>query len=341
VGDLPDLTGRTSRLMANNQQAAYDSTLSNRLTLMSGAPTMSDIRFHRPILVTGASTGIGRAATVRLAGLGHPVFATARRSEDLEQLGSIRNVTPIRLDVRSPADVTIARNIVQDAGMGLYAVVNNAGVGGIGPIASFTDEEVRDLFEINVFGVVRLTRAFLPLLLESGGRAIIVGSMGGSISMKYYAPYTMTKHAMEAFVTALDLEIRPHGARAAIIQPGAVATAIFETTQEADRQRFLRAPAPFDQEAREVLAGFDDDGGFDPTQPESATNRKLSPPEAVADAIQMVLDAPDPPLRTLVGTRWEGNRVLDALLQRVARANDCPSLGYTRAELVERFERFL
>ncbi len=266
---------------------------------------MSDTRQHRPILITGASTGIGQAATIRLAGLGYPVFATARRPEDLAQLGSIRNVTPVRLDVRNPDDVATSLDIVRTSGRGLYAVVNNAGVGGIGPIASFTDDDVRDLFEINVFGVMRLTRAFLPLLLESSGRAIVVGSMGGSISMKYYAPYTMTKHAMEAFVTALDIEIRPHGARAAIIQPGAVTTAIFETAHEADRQRFLRAPAPFDREAREVLVGFDADDGFDPTQPESATNRNPSTPEAVAEA------------------------------------NDCPSLGYTRAELIERLDLFL
>lgn len=302
---------------------------------------MTNPRSTRPILVTGASTGIGRAATVRLAGLGHPVFATARRAEHLEELAAIRNVTPIPLDVRNPDDAIAALEVVRGAGRGLYGLVNNSGVGGIGPIASFTDEEVRDQFEINVLGVFRLTRTFLPMLLESGGRAVIVGSMGGSISMRYFAPYTMTKHALEAFVTALDLEIRPHGARAAIIQPGGVVTAIFETAREADRRRFVRAPAPFEREAAAVLAGFDDDAGFDPSRPESAGNRNPSPPEDVADAIQQVLDAPDPPLRTLVGTRWEGNRVLDALMQRIAEANDCPSLNYTRAELLERLDRFL
>ncbi|MDZ4804149.1 MAG: SDR family NAD(P)-dependent oxidoreductase, partial [Candidatus Eisenbacteria bacterium] len=72
---------------------------------------------------------------------------------------------------------------VHAAGRGLYALVNNAGVGGIGPIASFTDDEVRELFEINVLGVVRMTRTFLPLVLESAGRVVVVGSMGGSIAM--------------------------------------------------------------------------------------------------------------------------------------------------------------
>ena len=197
------------------------------------------------------------------------------------------------------------------------------------------------MFEVNVFGVFRMTRELLPLILESRGRVIVVGSMAGSISMKYYAPYTMSKHAVEAFVTALDAEIRPHGARAAIVQPGAVATAIGGTSQVADRARFRSAPAPFDVEARAVLEGFDDDRPFDPTQPESASNRKSALPEEVATLIRRLLEEPDPPLRSLFGTRWEGNRVIRALMERLVQANALPSLRYSDEELVAWLRRAL
>jgi NAD(P)-dependent dehydrogenase (short-subunit alcohol dehydrogenase family) len=295
----------------------------------------------RPVLITGASTGIGRAITERLAAAGWPVFATARKPSDLEALAAIDNVTPLELDVRDPAAVGAAADRVHSGGAGLYALVNNAGLGGIGPIASFTDSEVRDLFEVNVFGVVRTTQAFLPLILESKGRVITIGSQGGSIAMKYYAPYTMTKHAMEAFTKALDDEIRPHGARAAIVQPGGVVTAIGDNSSAGDRERFRRAPPPFDAEARQVLEAFDEASSFDPTRPESAGNRNPCPPDDVARAVENVLTAADPPLRTLVGTRWEGNRVLDSLLDRIAEANDCPSLAYPAEELVERLRERL
>ena len=290
----------------------------------------------RPILVTGASTGIGRAVTERLAAAGRPVFATARKPADLAALGAIVNVTPLELDVRDPAAVAAAVDRVRSAGRGLDALVNNAGLGGIGPIASFTDAEILELFEVNVFGVVRMTRAFLPLILESRGRVITIGSQGGSIAMKYYAPYTMTKHAMEAFTKALDDEIRPHGARAAIVQPGGVITAIGDNSAAGDRERFRRAPPPFDEEARQVLESFDEGSAFDASQPESGANRNPCPPDEVARAVENVLAAPDPPLRTLVGTRWEGNRVLDSLVDRIAEANACPSLNYPTEELVGR-----
>jgi len=300
-------------------------------------------RKDQTIFVTGASTGIGRATVLRLASQGHPVYASARKPENLAALNAVKGVTAVPLDVRAPEQVLAAVEKVRESGSGLYGLVNNAGVGGIGPIASFTDDEVRDLFETNVFGVFRMTREFLPLLLESRGRIILVGSQGGSISMKYYAPYTMTKHALEAFVVALDLEIRPHGARAAIVQPGGVITAIGDNSQAADWDRFARAPAPFDQEARDIAAtlGLPSTDSFDPSLPESATNRNPSPPEAVAEAIQEALDSPSPRLRTLVGTRWEGHRVLDALMEKLAQANACPSLRYSREELIQRLEGFL
>lgn len=288
------------------------------------------------VLVTGASTGIGRACVERLAAAGWSVFAGARKPADLTALAGMPGVTALALDVRDAVDVSAAATRIRASGQKLAALVNNAGLGGIGFLASFTDDEVHELFDVNVLGVVRMTRACLPLILASKGRIVTIGSQGGSVAMKYYAPYTMTKHALEAFTKALDDEIRPHGARAAIVQPGGVITAIGENSAGGDRDRFRRAPAPFDAEAKQVLEHFDESAGFDPDQPEGPGNRNPCPPDDVARVVENILEAADPPLRTLVGTRWEGNRVLDSLVDRIAEANACPSLNYPTEELVGR-----
>jgi NAD(P)-dependent dehydrogenase (short-subunit alcohol dehydrogenase family) len=290
-----------------------------------------------PIFITGAGSGIGRALTERLAAMNRRVYATARRPSDLSSLGLIRNVIPIDLDVRRPEQVEAAVDTVRSAG-GLEVLVNNAGVGGIGPLCSFTDEEILDLFDVNVFGVVRLSRAFMPLLLESKGRVVTIGSQGGTISSKYYGPYTMTKHALEAFTVALDAEIRPFGARAVIVQPGGVRTDIGAKSDRETRARFERATPPFDREAAQVLSTFDEPDGFDDRLPESSTNRNPSPPESVVDVVMEALAAEEPRLRYLVGTRWEGDRVVDALLDRLVDANECATLRYSLADLVERLE---
>jgi NAD(P)-dependent dehydrogenase (short-subunit alcohol dehydrogenase family) len=315
---------------------------------------------QQAILVTGSSTGIGRCLTERLAGIGHRVFATARRPEDLASLAAIANVTPIPLDVCDPTAIERAVEIVRARGLGLYGLVNNAGVGGIGPIASWTDAELDAIFAVNALGPVRMCRAFLSMLLESSGRVVNVSSQGGSISKKYFGPYTMTKHAMEAFTVALAEEVGPFGVRVSVVQPGGVVTPIGEKSVKADIARFRRAPAPFDAESRmiaEALAAQaaepdepaqaagpaqadrgGDGGGSGEGEPESEANRKPSPPALVADAILHALFDSAPRLRYLVGTRWEGDRVIDTLIGRLVDANACPSLGYSRDELVTRLD---
>jgi NAD(P)-dependent dehydrogenase (short-subunit alcohol dehydrogenase family) len=314
------------------------------------------------ILVTGAGSGIGRRLAERLASLGHRVYATARNEGDLRSLATLDTVVPLRLDVRDPAQIERAAAEVAAAGHGLRGLVNNAGVGGIGPIASWTDAELEEIFAVNALGPVRMSRAFLPLLLQSKGRIVNVGSQGGSISKKYFGPYTMTKHALEAFTIALDEEVAPFGMRASIVQPGGVATSIGEKSVRGDLGRFRRAPAPFDEEGRAIAEALDPaapaggTGGGEQAgeaeerageaaeraeAPESEENRKPSSPDLVADAILHALFDPEPRRRYLVGTRWEGNRVIDTLFERLADANACPSLRYSRDELVAWLDRAL
>src|SRR5512145_199520 len=178
--------------------------------------------FTQPVLVTGASSGIGKHLAIRLAERGHLVYATVRKEHDVTALSAIENVTPLLMDVRDAVQVQSALEQVTKAGHGLYGLVNNAGVGELGLLATWTDEEMFDIFNINVFGPHRMTNAFIRLLSESKGRIVNIGSQGGTITSKYYGPYTMTKHALEAYTVALHQELEPYGVWVSVVQPGGI-----------------------------------------------------------------------------------------------------------------------
>jgi NAD(P)-dependent dehydrogenase (short-subunit alcohol dehydrogenase family) len=289
----------------------------------------------KAILVTGASSGIGYALATDLANKGHRVYASVRSPEDQMRLGQIENIYPLLLDVRNKEQIEESRRIIANEKLGLYGLVNNAGVGPVGPLNTFTDEEMQDLFETNVFGPFRMTNAFLDLLLESKGRIVNIGSQGGSVSMAYYGPYTMTKHALEAYSIALGAELRPHGVSVSIVQPGGIVSEIGAKMAPGNLARFRRAKPPFEETAKQVIAALERPTSFDASKPESATNRKPSSPEIVTEAVTHALFSEHPKPRYLVGTRWEGNRVLNMLLERLADANQCKTLHYSRDEFVE------
>jgi NAD(P)-dependent dehydrogenase (short-subunit alcohol dehydrogenase family) len=293
------------------------------------------------VLVTGTSSGIGRAIALRLAGKGHRVYATVRSEPHRRNLEGIAGLAPLVLDVRNPDDVARAVATVRGAGEGLHGLVNNAGVGGVGLHASYTDEDLRDLFEVNVFGPYRLTNAFLTLLLESAGRIVHIGSQGGMITGKYLGPYTMTKHALEAYTESLAGELAPHGVGVSIVDPGGIVSEIGEKSNPASRVRLERTPAPFAEEARTVLDSLDEEAPFNPDEPESASNRNPSPPDLVAEAVEHALFSDAPRLRYVVGTRWEGDRIVHTLLERLLDVNESPTHRYTRDELIALLDEHL
>jgi NAD(P)-dependent dehydrogenase (short-subunit alcohol dehydrogenase family) len=230
---------------------------------------------------------------------------------------------------------------VRSEGKGLYGLVNNAGIAGIGPHACFSDQDLRDLFDVNVYGPHRMTNAFLPLLLESQGRIVNIGSQGGMITGRYFGPYTMTKHALEAYTESLAAELEPHGVGVSIVEPGGIVSEIGAKSDAANRARLGRAPAPFREEARALLESLDQDDAFDENEPESAANRRPSSPDIVVEAVEDALFSLHPRRRYLVGTRWEGNRVVHALLERLLDANESPRHRYSREELIALLDEHL
>lgn len=287
------------------------------------------------ILITGASSGIGKHLTIRLAERGHPVYATVRKEKDMAVFSEKKNVFPLLMDVRNAEQVQSALEQVTQAGYGLYGLINNAGIGPLGLLPTWTDEELQDIFSINVFGPHRVTNAFVPMLIESKGRVVNIGSQGGMLAKRYYGPYTMTKHALECYTEVLHQELGTYGVSVSVVQPGGIITDIGEKMQEATLRHFQNAQPPFKEEADAVLASFNEPSPQpDPNAPESEFNRKPSSPEIVWDAVHDALFNEKPKMRYLVGTHWEGNRVINALLAKLLDENDNPQHNYSREELI-------
>ena len=184
------------------------------------------------ILVTGATAGIGRAAAVLLANKGHFVIAAGRNREALAALDrKAGNLHPLELDVTDAASVEQAVNHVKSLlnGAPLDVLVNNAGFGCAGPLELVSEADFEAQYQTNVFGLVRVTRAFLPAMRERGkGRIVNVSSVAGHVSMPFFAPYASTKHAVESISDALRLELRPHGVDVVLVEPGPVKTGFGE-----------------------------------------------------------------------------------------------------------------
>ena len=173
----------------------------------------------KAILVTGASSGLGRMIAEALAAKGYRVFAGARKQADLDALNAISNIDAVRLDVTVQSDIDAAVERVRNQG-GLHAIVNNAGVGMMGPLIELEEKDLNFVMGVNVFGPFRMTRAFAPLLIESKGRVVNIGSISGFQSRGFYGAYSMSKHAVEAYTDALAVEMDKFDVKVSIIDPG-------------------------------------------------------------------------------------------------------------------------
>ena len=174
---------------------------------------------EKSVLVTGASTGIGRNLTETLAKNGYHVYAGARKDKDLAELEAIENVTAVRLDVTKQDQVdAVVAQVKKDGG--LWGLVNNAGVGGGGSIVDTPIEDQNFVFAVNVEGVYRTTKAFAPFVMASKGRIVTTGSIAGTLSWAGGSAYSGSKHTMEAYTDALAAEMEPHGVSVSVVEPG-------------------------------------------------------------------------------------------------------------------------
>jgi len=186
------------------------------------------------VVITGTSTGIGRACALTLDAQGFRVFAGVRKEEDAAALrrAASDRLTPLFVDVTDAASIaaagaTVAR-AVGDAG--LAGLVNNAGVGLVGPLEYLPPDDLRRQFDVNVVGQLAVTQAFLPLLHRGRGRIVNIGSVGGKLTVPFGGALCASKYALEALTDALRLELRPWGIHVCLVEPGSIHTEAVDKT---------------------------------------------------------------------------------------------------------------
>ena len=190
------------------------------------------------VLVTGATSGIGRATALDLARAGHRVFATGRRAAalaSLEKEAAGLMLEGLVMDVTNRASIASVKAEIdaRTEGYGVDAVVNNAGYGVGGPLEEVSDEALRAQYDTNVFGLMAVTRTFLPRMRERRhGRIVNISSVGGRVTLPLLGAYNSTKYAVESLSDALRIELRPFGVKVVIIEPGSIATEFAEVAMD-------------------------------------------------------------------------------------------------------------
>jgi NAD(P)-dependent dehydrogenase (short-subunit alcohol dehydrogenase family) len=271
------------------------------VALLCAPAQPSEQTASKAVLVTGASSGIGRKITEHLAADGYFVYATARKDADLKALGAIKNVQPIRLDVTQPADIAAAVEAVTKGGRGLYGLVNNAGVATFGTIANMRMEEFDLTMKVNAYGPVMMVKAFAPLIIAAKGRIVNIGSPSGITDGggPDIVAYVMSKHAVEGLTDSLVLQLGPLGVHVSAIEPGAYRSDIDKNMlarfNEDEKAHMLKTLGPM----------------LEPTMfPEA---------DEVAVAVEQALFEPNPKRRYLAIPRNAQDRLNGRLAERLAR----------------------
>jgi NAD(P)-dependent dehydrogenase (short-subunit alcohol dehydrogenase family) len=272
---------------------------------------------ERAVLVTGSSSGIGLATVEELVRQGFVAYAVVRGQVDAQRLRALdERVRPLVFDVTDgPAIAAAAARVRADA-LPLHGVVANAGVALGGPLEYLPLDQIRRLFEINVFGALAVAQAFLPALRETQGRLVFVGSISGRLAFPFTAPYSASKFALRAFADALRIELRPAGVVVSLIEPGSVKTPIWEKGR-ASRRALEDALPPIARERygpqlEQLFAMIETE------------ERNGMPVEQVSAAILHALTAPKPRAKYLLGGSARAASVLavlpDPLRERAVRA---------------------
>jgi NAD(P)-dependent dehydrogenase (short-subunit alcohol dehydrogenase family) len=249
------------------------------------------------ILVTGASRGIGLETALALAGANFEVWAGIRNPGDRDRLhaeAASRNLAlnTVLIDVTSDQSVEDALRTIQEIAGGIYGLVNNAGITARAAFEEFPEPELRRIFEVNVFGTMRVTRRVIgPMRRAGSGRIVIVSSIGGRIASPSVAPYSASKFALEGFGEALFLEMRPFGIDITIVEPGIVRTGIWD-----EESRVLPA-------ARHEASPYYKNFWAGEQVVEAALKSSRLTPVDVAREIVRAMTATRPRLRYVVGGR--------------------------------------
>lgn len=283
---------------------------------------MDSLRAVKSVLITGASTGIGRATAQHLDAAGWQVFAGVRKEEDAESLrqaGSERLV-PLMLDVTDAAQIAAAAEQIgtEVGASGLDGLVNNAGIAVPGPLETLPVDDFRRQIEVNLTAHVAVTQAMLPAIRAARGRIVFITSIGGLMAFPMFGAYHAAKFGLEAVGDVFRQELRPWGIKVAIVEPGSIATPIWERGDAEVDALAERAGGDHANLYGKAIASF--------REVARKTGERGIPPERVAVKIEHALSASRPRTRYLVGAdargqaiaaRFVPDRVVDWLVARL------------------------
>ena len=285
---------------------------------------------EKAVLITGASTGIGRHLAEALAADGHHVYAGARKEKDLAELNAIENITAVQLDVTSQEQIDAAVALVQESGTGLWALVNNAGVGGGGFIADTPVDDQNFVYRVNVEGVYRTTKSFASLVIESKGRIVTTGSIAGTGSWPGGSAYSGSKHWIEALTDSLAGEMAEHGVSVSVVEPGNYKSNIRRSNVSREHSQIEKSGGEVTDEMKEEY--------------EKTAARELSykEPDEVTEAFVHALFS-DEPLRRymVVPNREEAEWTIETKFNELVQLNTWSPHGFSRDELVAMLDKAL
>jgi NAD(P)-dependent dehydrogenase (short-subunit alcohol dehydrogenase family) len=264
----------------------------------------------KSVLITGASTGIGKACALHLSALGYRVFAGVRQAKDEKNLTSESSddLTPVYLDVTNADSINEAKDTLrtQLGDRGLDALINNAGIAITGPLEFIALEELRRQFEVNVVGQLAVIQACLDMIRKAGGRIINISSFSGQVALPFLGPYASSKFALEAISDALRVELRPWGIPVILIEPGRIATPIWEKSLAKADENVQSLPA----EGKELYGSIIEYARQSMMKP----SRSMLKVEEVAEVVEQALTTKKPKPRYAIGRKTSQRILLFKLL---------------------------
>lgn len=301
------------------------------LVLVAGPVFSEQEAAQKAVLITGASTGIGRHAAEQLAQAGYFVYAGARKDKDIAELNTIENIKAVRLDVTIHSEIDAAVKLIQAEGRGLWGLVNNAGINIIDPLIEARESDLEFLFNVNVYGVFRVTQAFAPMIIESKGRIVNISSIAGTLSggLHGYGMYVMSKHAIEAYTDQLSFEMAQFGVKVSAIEPGNFST---EIGKSRCKRMLAESGSKKYRYYGEIMQGY-----LDGCKEYVATNEPSSspPPALVSNAIQHALFDPKPKEHYLVvPNQFEAMITIGKALEELLNLNHDHEFSFTREQLI-------
>ncbi|MBD3214619.1 MAG: SDR family NAD(P)-dependent oxidoreductase [Candidatus Lokiarchaeota archaeon] len=257
---------------------------------------------RKTILITGASSGIGRATAEYLSHHGFSVYGGVRDEKDFQELVNVPNVSPIYLDVTIEKTIQDAFHHIKEQNTELYGLVNNAGIARAGPLMDLPIQDLREQFEVNLFGIHRVTKSFFPLLKKSKGRIIMISSDSGFFATPFFGPYCASKFALEGYSDSLRRELLLCDMKLVLIQPGRVATPIWDKGKELLKREIQSIFTPYAKKLGEYAI-------------EKGKSEGLNPKE-VSRVIYKALTKKNPKLRYLIAPSTLKYRLIKILPER-------------------------